>query len=90
MVITNTKPISSAGAIPQTTTKNAVALEPAPPVLTDTVEISTGYDDRIKQTVTIITSVRTGEVIQELPPDGMREFAVEVRDKLAARFEAKG
>ncbi len=90
MDITRTQPISSREAISQANPRSTSSSEPMPPVLTDSVEISAGYDDRIKQTVTIITSVRTGEVIQELPPDGMREFAAEVREKLAARFEAKG
>ena len=69
--------------LPTTNVQSASSSAPATPRPSDSVAISASFDERIHQVVTTIYSARTGEVIQELPPSGIREFAATVRSKLA-------
>ena len=68
---------------PQVTSAHA-----APP-RTDSVTISPSFDDRIRQVVMTVYSVKTGRVIQEIPPAGIRDFAARIIARLGGSFEGE-
>ncbi len=61
----------------------AKAPRPAAPAARESYQVSLDVDKRLNRVVATIKHPVTGEVIEQLPPEQIRNIAADIREKLA-------
>ncbi len=71
---------------------SAAAKTPRPaaaPAARESYQVSLDIDKRLNQVVATIKNPATGEVIEQLPPEQIRNIAVDIREKLAPMVDQR-
>lgn len=70
----------------------AAAKAPRPaaaPAARESYQVSLDIDKRLNQVVATIKNPATGEVIEQLPPEQIRNIAADIREKLAPMVDRR-